>query len=335
MPLLSVRHLTTHLHTPAGTVHAVNDVSFEVSAGETVGIVGESGSGKSMTMLSLLRLLPSPPGQIVRGEVRFEDQDLLTLPTAELRNIRGNRIAMIFQDPMTSLNPVLTIGRQLTEALRLHLQLTKAEATDRAIELLNHVGIPSAAQRLKNYPHQFSGGMRQRVMIAMGLACSPNLLIADEPTTALDVTIQAQIVALVKQLRQELNMAVIWITHDLSLLANLADRILVLYAGQIVESAPLQQLYAAPRHPYTLGLLQSIPRLDEARRTHLKPIDGHPPDLVNYPTGCPFAPRCPYVIDRCRKTDPSLEPVGTAHQVACWVQPRGDEVLAAARQARL
>lgn len=328
MPLLSVRDLTTHLHTPGGTVHAVNGVSFEINAGETIGIVGESGSGKSMTMLSMLQLLPSPPRKTVQGTVQFEHQNLLALSSAQLRKIRGNRIAMIFQDPMTSLNPVLTVGRQLTEALRLHLQLSKTEARARAIELLGQVGIPSAAQRLKNYPHQFSGGMRQRVMIAMGLACRPNLLIADEPTTALDVTIQAQIVELVKQLRQDLNMAVIWITHDLSLLANLADRILVLYAGQIVESAPLHQLYAAPCHPYTLGLLQSIPRLDQVRRTHLKPISGQPPDLVNYPSGCPFAPRCPFVIDRCHQADPPLEEIGTAHQVACWVKPPGGEILA-------
>ncbi len=327
MPLLSVRDLTTHLHTPGGTVHAVNGVSFEISAGETVGIVGESGSGKSMTMLSMLQLLPSPPRKTVQGTVQFENQNLLALSSTQLRKIRGNRIAMIFQDPMTSLNPVLTVGRQLTEALRLHLNLSKTEARARAIELLGQVGIPSAAQRLKNYPHQFSGGMRQRVMIAMGLACRPNLLIADEPTTALDVTIQAQIVELVKQLRRDLNMAVIWMTHDLSLLANLADRILVLYAGQIVESAPLHQLYAAPRHPYTLGLLQSIPRLDQVRRTHLKPISGQPPDLVNYPSGCPFAPRCPFVIDRCHQADPPLEEIGTAHQVACWVKPCGGDIL--------
>ena len=328
MPLLSVRDLTTHLHTPSGTVHAVNGVSFEINAGETVGIVGESGSGKSMTMLSMLQLLPRPTRKTVQGTVQFENQNLLTLSPEQLRRIRGNRIAMIFQDPMTSLNPVLTVGRQLTEALRLHLNLSKAEARERAIELLGQVGIPSATQRLKNYPHQFSGGMRQRVMIAMGLACRPNLLIADEPTTALDVTIQAQIVELVKQLRQDLNMAVIWITHDLSLLANLADRILVLYAGQIVESAPLHQLYAAPRHPYTLGLLQSIPRLDRVRRTHLKPISGQPPDLVNYPSGCPFALRCPFVIDRCHQADPPLEEIGPDHQVACWVKPSGGDILA-------
>jgi len=238
---------------------------------------------------------------------------------------------MIFQDPMTSLNPVLTVEKQLTEAIRLHLNMGKTAARDRAIELLEHVGIPGASDRIRNYPHQFSGGMRQRVMISMGLACNPKLLIADEPTTALDVTIQAQIVELVKRLKEELNMAVIWITHDLSLLASLADRILVMYAGQIVESAPLNQLYDNPRHPYTLGLIQSIPRLDEAQKAELKPVDGMPPDLIDYPQGCPFAARCPYVIDQCHSDDPNLEIVGDNHTVACWVKPDGAEVLAKSR----
>ena len=331
MPLLDVKNLQTRFHTGEGVVHAVNDVSFQVHDQETVGIVGESGSGKSMTMLSVLRLIPQPPGQITGGEVWFEGQDLLKLSLPQIRKIRGNRIAMIFQDPMTSLNPVLTVEKQLTEAIRLHLGLGKTAARHRAIELLEHVGIPAAAERIRNYPHQFSGGMRQRVMIAMGLACDPKLLIADEPTTALDVTIQAQIVELVKRLKQDLNMAVIWITHDMSLLASLADRILVMYAGQIVESAPLQQLYANPRHPYTLGLLQSIPRLDEARKATLKPVDGMPPDLTDYPQGCPFAPRCPYVEARCHHDDPSLESVGDSHTVACWVKPDGGEVLAQER----
>ncbi|ESA36520.1 peptide abc transporter atp-binding protein [Leptolyngbya sp. Heron Island J] len=330
-PLLTVNNLTTHFHTHSGTVHAVNNISFAVKPGETVGIVGESGSGKSITMLSVLRMVPSPAGKIIQGEVLFDNQNLLQLSAAKMRQIRGNRIAMIFQDPMTSLNPVLTVERQLTEALRLHLKMTKPQAIERAIQLLDHVGIPGAAQRLKNYPHQFSGGMRQRVMIAMGLACNPQLLIADEPTTALDVTIQAQIVALIKDLRQETGMAIIWITHDLSLLAGIADRILVLYAGQIVESAPLHQLYETPRHPYTLGLLQSIPRLDQTRRTRLKPIDGQPPDLVNYPTGCPFASRCAFVVDRCHQADPPLETIDREHQVACWVQPNGAAVLSELR----
>ncbi|MGB3292615.1 MAG: ABC transporter ATP-binding protein [Phormidesmis sp.] len=333
MALLTVRNLNTQFHTAAGSVRAVNGVSFQVASGETVGIVGESGSGKSVTVLSLMQLLPSPPGEVTQGEALFDEQDLLKLSAAEMRKIRGNRIAMIFQDPMTSLNPVLTIERQLTESLTLHLNMTTAAARERAIHLLEQVGIPSPAQRIQNHPHQFSGGMRQRVMIAMGLACNPQLLIADEPTTALDVTIQAQIVELIKELRQKNNMAIIWITHDLSLLAGIADRILVMYAGQVVEAAPLHQLYENPRHPYTLGLLQSLPRLDEARRTHLKPVKGQPPDLLNYPTGCPFAPRCPFVIDRCHQEDPPLTAVGKAHQAACWVQPQGDEVLAEFRQA--
>lgn len=331
MPLLDVKNLQTRFFTGQGVVHAVNDVSFQIHDQETVGIVGESGSGKSMTMLSVMRLIPQPPGKITNGEVMFEGQDLLKLSLPGIRKIRGNRVAMIFQDPMTSLNPVLTVEKQLTEAIQLHLNMDKAAARDRAIELLEHVGIPGARDRIRNYPHQFSGGMRQRVMIAMGLACNPKLLIADEPTTALDVTIQAQIVELVKRLKEELNMAVIWITHDLSLLASLADRILVMYAGQIVESAPLNQLYANPRHPYTLGLLQSIPRLDEAQKASLKPVDGMPPDLTDYPTGCPFAARCPYVIDQCHSDDPSLEAVGDSHTVACWVKPDGAEVLAQER----
>jgi len=331
MPLLDVRNLRTRFHTGEGAVQAVNDVSFQVNDQETVGIVGESGSGKSMTMLSVMRLIPQPPGKIVNGEVIFEGQDLLKLSLPDIRKIRGNRIAMIFQDPMTSLNPVLTVEKQLTEAIRLHLNMGKTAARDRAIELLEHVGIPGASDRIRNYPHQFSGGMRQRVMISMGLACNPKLLIADEPTTALDVTIQAQIVELVKRLKEELNMAVIWITHDLSLLASLADRILVMYAGQIVESAPLNQLYDNPRHPYTLGLIQSIPRLDEAQKAELKPVDGMPPDLIDYPQGCPFAARCPYVIDQCHSDDPNLEIVGDNHTVACWVKPDGAEVLAKSR----
>ncbi|MBF2075565.1 MAG: ABC transporter ATP-binding protein [Synechococcales cyanobacterium C42_A2020_086] len=329
MALLDVRNLETRFFTDSGTVQAVNRVSFQVQEGETVGIVGESGSGKSITMLSVMRLIPSPPGKITAGEVWFEQRDLLQLNDAEMRQIRGNQIAMIFQDPMTSLNPVLRIEKQMTEAIRLHLGLSATDAKARAIELLQRVGIPAAEARIRNYPHQFSGGMRQRVMIAMGLACNPKLLIADEPTTALDVTIQAQIVDLVKQLKAELGMAVIWITHDLSLLAGLANRILVMYAGQIVEEASLHTLYQNPRHPYTIGLLQSIPRLDAVRQQRLRPIDGLPPSLVHYPRGCPFAGRCAFAIDRCHEEDPPLESVGTQHRVACWVQPMGAEVLSA------
>ncbi|MGG6292887.1 ABC transporter ATP-binding protein [Leptolyngbya sp. AN02str] len=324
--LLNVQNLTTRFYTRSGVVQAVNDVSFHVEAGETLGIVGESGSGKSMTVLSVVRLI-EPPGRIEAGEVWFEGRNLLTMSLPEIRALRGNDIAMIFQDPMTSLNPVLRIEQQMTEAIRLHLGLNKADAKARAVELLHRVGIPGAAERIRNFPHQFSGGMRQRVMIAMALACNPKLLIADEPTTALDVTIQAQIVELIKQLKADLGMSVIWITHDLSLLAGLADRILVMYAGQIVESSPLHMLYQNPRHPYTIGLLQSIPRLDAVRQSRLQPIDGLPPSLVNYPKGCPFADRCQWAIARCHDGDPPLEPVGDRHQVACWVKPMGAEVL--------
>lgn len=326
MPLLDVHNLTTHFLTQDGVVHAVNHVSFHVNPGETVGVVGESGSGKSITMLSLMGLVPSPPGKVM-GHAFFEGRDLLKMTDKERRVIRGNEIAMIFQDPMSSLNPVLRIRKQLTEAIRQHSNLNREEAIARAIELLESVGIPGATERINNYPHQFSGGMRQRVMIAMGLACNPKLLIADEPTTALDVTIQAQIVELVKQLRAKLGMAVIWITHDLSLLAGIADRILVMYAGQIVEQAPLHDLYNNPRHPYTIGLLQSIPRLDEKRQERLTPIDGMPPSLTNYPRGCPFAERCEFAIAPCTESDPSLETVGLNHQVACWVKPQGRDIL--------
>lgn len=327
--LLDIRNLKTQFFTQHGAVHAVNGVSFHVNAGETVGVVGESGSGKSITMLSVMRLISFPPGKIVGGEVLFEGRDLLKLNDQEIRDIRGNRISMIFQDPMTSLNPVLRIEKQITEAIQRHRGMNQAEAKARAIQLLQHVGIPGAKERIRNYPHQFSGGMRQRVMIAMGLACNPQLLIADEPTTALDVTIQAQIVELVKQLKAELGMAVIWITHDLSLLAGLAERILVMYAGQIVEQASLQDLYKHPRHPYTIGLLQSIPRLDEQRQERLTPIEGFPPNLVNYPQGCPFAARCRFAIAQCHEEDPPLESVGINHQVACWVKPVGEEILQA------
>jgi oligopeptide transport system ATP-binding protein len=269
--------------------------------------------------MSLIRLIPSPPGKIVDGEVFFDGQDLLKLSDDEIRSIRGNKIAMIFQDPMTSLNPVLTIGRQIGEALELHLGMDKAQARERTVELLELVGIPLARERVNNYPHQFSGGMRQRVMIAMGLSCNPQLLIADEPTTALDVTIQAQIVDLVKRLRDEIGMAIIWITHDLGVVAGLADRVLVMYAGCIVEEAPVKELYQNPRHPYTLGLLRSLPRLDADRPEHLSSIEGLPPDLINYPKGCPFYARCNYRIDICASEMAPLKTVGIGHKAACHV----------------
>jgi oligopeptide transport system ATP-binding protein len=317
--LLDVRHLETQFHTPDGTIKAVNRISFQVYPSETVGIVGESGSGKSISMLSILRLLPSPPARITKGEVWYESRDLLTLSERQMRRLRGRSLAMVFQNSMSALNPVLRIETQLTEAMTRHLGLTHSRAKARAIELLDWVGIPDARGRIRHFPHQFSGGMRQRVAIAMAIACRPQVLIADEPTTALDVTIQAQIVDLMKHLKAEMGMATIWITHDLALLAGLADRILVMYAGQIVEQAPLRQLYYQPRHPYTIGLLQSLPRLDAGQPQRLQAIDGFPPDLRHYPQGCPFAARCPDVIDRCRQEDPPLEPVGENHQVACWL----------------
>ena len=277
--LLDVKGLETQFFTQDGVVKAVNGISYTLNEGETLGIVGESGCGKSVSVMSLIRLIPSPPGKVVAGEVMFSGQDLLGMSDNEIRSIRGNKIGMIFQDPMTSLNPVLTIGRQISEALELHLGMNKSTGRDRTVELLELVGIPSAADRVDDYPHQFSGGMRQRVMIAMGLSCNPQLLIADEPTTALDVTIQAQIVDLVKKLRDELGMAIIWITHDLGVVAGLADRMIVMYAGMIVEEAAVKELYGNPRHPYTRGLLASLPRLDEVTGEKLESIEGLPPDL--------------------------------------------------------
>ena len=319
MTLLEVKGLTTRFFTQDGVVQAVNDLSYTLAEGETLGIVGESGSGKSVGVMSLMRLIPSPPGKITAGEVFFEGQDLLKVSDEEIRDVRGNKIAMIFQDPMTSLNPVLTVGRQISEALELHLGMDRKQAKQRTIELLEMVGIPSAADRVDNYPHQFSGGMRQRVMIAMGLSCNPQILIADEPTTALDVTIQAQIVDLVNRLQREIGMSIIWITHDLGVVAGIAERVIVMYAGRIVEEAPVKELYGNPRHPYTLGLLASIPRLDEDRPEKLESIDGLPPDLIDYPKGCPFYARCHYRLDRCLEAPPPLESVGVGHRAACYV----------------
>jgi len=319
--LLEVRDLRTEFHTRDGVVHAVNGVSFTLDEGETLGIVGESGCGKSVSALSIMRLIPHPPGQIAGGQVVFEGRDLLTLSESEMRAVRGGKIAMVFQDPMTSLNPVLTIEQQISEAMILHLGLNASQARQRAIELLDLVGIPDPARRVGDYPHQFSGGMRQRVMIAMALSCNPRLLIADEPTTALDVTIQAQIVDLVMRLQKEFGMAIVWITHDLGVVARLVDRVLVMYAGRVVEEAPVDEIFDDPRHPYTLGLLGSVPRLDEARRDRLQPIDGMPPDLLHPTSACPFEPRCRYAIPRCHDEEPSLTTVGGAHRSACWVLP--------------
>ncbi|HIC94716.1 MAG TPA: ABC transporter ATP-binding protein [Anaerolineae bacterium] len=323
--LLEVRGLKTRFYTQDGVVHAVNGISYTLDEGETLGIVGESGCGKSVSVLSLLRLIPEPPGKIVGGEVLFEGRDLLKMGPDEIRHVRGRKIAMVFQDPMTSLNPVLTIGQQVSEALELHLGMSKREARKRTIELLEMVGIPEAEKRVDDYPHQFSGGMRQRVMIAMGLSCNPMILIADEPTTALDVTIQAQIIELVKRLQDEIGMAVIWITHDLGIVAGLVERVMVMYAGYIVERASVKDLYGDPRHPYTIGLLGSVPRLDEKRKKRLFSMRGLPPDLINLPPCCPFAPRCDYVIERCLKEMPPLMPVAPGHEIACWVDVKGSK----------
>jgi oligopeptide transport system ATP-binding protein len=318
--LLEVTDLRTRFHTPEGIIYAVNGVSFSLHEGETLAVVGESGCGKSVTMMSMLGLIPIPPGEIVSGRALFHATDLLHSSEDTMEHIRGKEIGMIFQDPMTSLNPVLTIGQQLTEATIKHLGLSHEQATTRAQELLEAVGISDPAKRLNDYPHQFSGGMRQRVMIAMALACVPSLLIADEPTTALDVTIQAQIVELVIKWREKLGMAVIWITHDLGVVAGIADRVVVMYAGFIVEEARVDDLYDVPRHPYTRALIGALPRADQRRgQERLKSIPGAPPSLYALPPGCPFAPRCEWLVDRCWAENPTLQPAATQHQVACWV----------------
>lgn len=316
--LLDIRKLETQFYTEDGIVHAVNGISYTMDESDTLGVVGESGCGKSVHALSIMRLIPDPPGKITGGEVFFQGRDLLHLTEDEMRRVRGAEIAMIFQDPMTSLNPVLTIGYQIMEALKLHQGMDNKTARERAGELLVLVGIPEAQQRLDDYPHQFSGGMRQRAMIAMALSCNPSLLIADEPTTALDVTIQAQIVELVKRLQEKLGMAVIWITHDLGIVAGMARRVNVMYAGSIIESGPVKEIYGNPRHPYTVGLLGSLPA---ARRDHthrLYSIKGEPPDLLGLSQGCPFAPRCAYRVERCNFETPVLEDVGPGHVAACW-----------------
>jgi oligopeptide transport system ATP-binding protein len=325
--LLEVRDLRTRFHIPEGTVYAVNGISYALEEGETLAVVGESGCGKSVSMLSILGLIAIPPGEIASGQALYRGQDLLKMTESELERIRGREIAMIFQDPMTSLNPVLTIGKQLTESLQKHLSMDVENANLRALELLDWVGIPDAARRLRDYPHQFSGGMRQRVMIAMALSCAPSLLIADEPTTALDVTIQAQIVELVNRLQRQLGMAMIWITHDLGVVAGMASRVIVMYAGFIVEEALVDNLYSDPRHPYTIALLGALPRADRRRDHRLKSIPGAPPHLLVQPHGCPFAPRCEFAFERCVTENPALQPVGPGHTIACWV-----DVTTAARQ---
>jgi oligopeptide transport system ATP-binding protein len=318
--LLEVKDLKTRFHTPEGTVYAVNGISFHVDEGETLAVVGESGCGKSVSMLSVLQLVLVPPGEIAGGMALYRGQDLLKKSESEMEAIRGQEIAMIFQDPMTSLNPVLTIGRQISESLRIHMGMNQKAADARAVELLEMVGISDPSHRLGDYPHQFSGGMRQRVMIAMALACDPSLLIADEPTTALDVTIQAQIVELVTKIRNQVHMAVIWITHDLGVVAGIADRVIVMYAGFIVEEASVNALYEDPRHPYTSALLGALPRVDRRRDRRLKSIPGAPPSLLVEPHGCPFATRCEFSIERCRTENPPLTLVGqNHHNIACWV----------------
>ncbi len=323
-PLLEVRELQTHFFTDDGVVRAVDGVSYTLGAGETLAVVGESGSGKSVTSLSILRLIPTPPGRIVGGHIRFRGRDLLSLPESEMRAIRGREISMIFQEPMTSLNPVHTCGDQIAEVVRLHEKLGKSEARVRAIEMLKLVGIPSPETRVDEYPHQMSGGMRQRVMIAMALACRPAVLIADEPTTALDVTIQAQILDLLRRLRKELGMAVLLITHDLGVVAETADRVAVMYAGQVVEQGHVRTVFRGTRHPYTAGLLASLPRLG-GQTERLRVIPGTVPDPAAFPSGCRFHPRCPVAIDRCRREMPELRVIAEGHTARCF---RAEEIAA-------
>jgi len=319
-PILELQDLEVKFHTLDGVVHAVNGVSYTLEEGQTLGVVGESGCGKSVSVLSVMRLIPDPPGKISGGRILFHGENLLEYEEAKMEGIRGAEIAMVFQDPMTSLNPVLTIGRQVSEAMIVHRGLTAEEANHRAVELLNMVGIPDPAERFGDYPHQFSGGMRQRAMIATALSCNPEILIADEPTTALDVTIQAQIVELTKNLRDRLGMAVIWITHDLSVIADLADKVVVMYAGYIVEEADVFCLYENPLHPYTVSLLKSLPRVDSHRQNkRLATIPGFPPAGTTIFPGCPFAPRCSFMVDRCMHENPQLQQAESGHTVACWV----------------
>ncbi|MDA0256541.1 MAG: ABC transporter ATP-binding protein [Chloroflexi bacterium] len=338
--LLEVKDLRTYFFTQEGTVRAVDGVSWDLDEGETLGLVGESGCGKSVTALSILRLIPNPPGRIVDGEIIFEGRDLLKVSNSEMRHIRGNRIAMVFQEPMTSLNPVLTIGIQIVEVIRLHMGLEAAEARARAVELLEMVGIPEAQRRIDDYPHQFSGGMRQRAMIAMALACNPKLLLADEPTTALDVTIQAQILDIIARLSRELGTAVVLITHNLGVVARYVDNVNVMYAGKIIEKGSVTEIFGAPRHPYTVGLLRSVPRLDALEHERLVTIEGQPPLLIAPIAGCPFEPRCDWAIDKCVTDPPQLEEKSAGHFAACWRDPQQDEKTrdlsaAAAEAARL
>jgi len=319
LALLEVKDLHTKFFTRDGVVRAVDGVTFELNAGETLGLVGESGCGKSVTALSLMRLIPQPPGKITQGEIVFDGQDVLKMDEDDVRAIRGNNIAMIFQDPMTSLNPVLTISRQVSEALELHLKMDRSEARKRTVELLDLVGIPSAKRRLDDYPHQFSGGMRQRVMIAMALSCNPKLILADEPTTALDVTIQAQILDILRDLRAKFGLSTIMITHNLGVVAEFAERVIVMYTGKVREEAPVLDLFKNPLHPYTQGLMNSMPKLGAKERTRLPTIEGMVPDLLHLPSGCSYYDRCPKKMDICRTAEPPLREVAPGHKVACYL----------------
>ncbi|MBT98796.1 MAG: peptide ABC transporter ATP-binding protein [Dehalococcoidia bacterium] len=316
--LLEVKDLKTHFFTMDGVVKAVDGVSYDLEEGETLGLVGESGCGKSVSALSVMRLIPNPPGRIVSGEILLDGEDILKVDMEDMQNIRGAKISMVFQEPMTSLNPVLTVERQLTETLQLHMGMSKEESKREGVNLLARVGIPDPESRIKQYPHQFSGGMRQRVMIAMALSCNPRLIIADEPTTALDVTIQAQILDLMKALTTERGVALIVITHNLGVVARYADRVNIMYAGKVIERGDAREIYANPRHPYTVGLLRSVPRLDLPRRAKLDPIEGQPPDLIHLPGGCSFAPRCKWAVDKCKTDIPELTEAGEGHLSACW-----------------
>jgi oligopeptide/dipeptide ABC transporter ATP-binding protein len=326
--LLEVKDLRTYFYTMDGIVKAVDGISYDLEEGETLGLVGESGCGKSVSALSIMGLIPYPPGRVEQGEAIFEGQDLLKLSREDMRRVRGRKIAMVFQEPMTSLNPVLTIERQLTEALQVHLGMERPDAVKRSISLLERVGISDPERRLRQYPHQFSGGMRQRLMIAMALSCEPRLIIADEPTTAVDVTIQAQILELMKSLTQEAGVSLIVITHNLGVVARYADRVNVMYAGRIIERGSALEIYGHPKHPYTIGLLHSVPRLDQPRKEKLDPIEGQPPDLANLPQGCPFRERCRYSIDQCAVEFPPYMSIGDGHVSACWVADKLEDRVA-------
>jgi oligopeptide transport system ATP-binding protein len=319
--ILELKDLRVYFFTQDGVVKAVNNLNYYVKKGESVGLVGESGCGKSVSAFSILQLVPYPPGVIVGGQIIFQGQDLLLARENQMRQVRGNKIAMIYQEPTTSLNPVLPVGRQITELIELHLGLSRKEAEGKAIELLGAVGIPDAKRRLKNFPHQFSGGMQQRIIIAMALSCDPDLIIADEPTTAVDVTVQAQLMALISDLKRKINTSIVIITHNLGVIARYVDRVYVMYAGRIVETAPTSILFSKPRHPYTKGLLDSVPRLDKAREMELKPIPGQPPNLAHLPSGCAFEPRCQYSIEMCRNIVPELKAINENQSFACIVDP--------------